>query len=110
MVIDDEGSWSAFWVLHSPGTAVPSIDFRQDSVVLAFTGERQSTGFTIEIDRVARIAGELVVDATIRSPGSECVTGDAITRPFDIVTIPALTDDLSVRLDVRDEIDPCGDE
>ena len=67
----------------------PDVDFTQNVVVVAASGEQSSGGHGIAIDRVSQADGQLTIHVVQTTPGPNCVTTGAATRPVDVVVVPA---------------------
>ena len=77
-VIPSKKEWTAAWPRHP----VPEIDFGKDVVLVVAFGTKPSSGYSIEITRVEKSAGEIrvVVRRTVPPKGSAQLT--VITYPF----------------------------
>jgi hypothetical protein len=94
LVLRDEASFAAVWgaAYQNPGGTppLPHVDFERDIVIAVALGEQGSGGYTIEVSRVTRRGGLLVVDVESALPGSACAVSLALTQPIDIVKVPAV--------------------
>jgi hypothetical protein len=70
----------------------PSLDFERDGVVAVFMGERPTGGHSIQVERVALRDGELLVEVLLRSPGAGCLTTQALTQPYQMVSVPRVAE------------------
>lgn len=91
-VITTEAQWAQAWSrMHNGMTPVPPapvVDFSRDWVLLAAMGAKPSTGHSVAITE-ARVHGNILyVRVVERTPGAGCVTGDAITAPVHVVSVP----------------------
>jgi hypothetical protein len=71
------------------GGARPAVDFTRHAVVAAFIGQRNTGGHSVEVVRVVRRGDSLEVHLRLREPGEGCMTTQALTRPFQLVRVPA---------------------
>jgi len=90
-LISDAGVWAATWSeIHStvrPEPALPNIDFAGSVVVVAAMGTKPTGGHTIEIEGVYRADDRLYVVVRETSPGSNCMTTQALTAPVVAVSV-----------------------
>jgi len=89
-VIDNDADWRAAWATYSSGdgSTRPAVDFTRYDVILAALGQRTTGGYGITVSRIAATSDYLYVEITSTSPGSRCITTQALTQPADIVRIP----------------------
>jgi len=80
-------SFQALWEAAQAGPQ-PSVDFERDGVVAVFMGERPTGGHGIQVEQVALRDDELLVEVLLQSPGPECLTTQALTQPYQIVSVP----------------------
>jgi hypothetical protein len=66
----------------------PAVDFERDGVIAVFMGERPTGGHAIRVERVARGADGLLVEVVLQTPSPECMTTQAVTRPYQTVLVP----------------------
>ncbi|MBE2228613.1 MAG: protease complex subunit PrcB family protein [Ignavibacteria bacterium] len=66
----------------------PVVDFTKNSVVAVFIGERPNGGYMVSIDSITEGSRYVNVNVVETTPGPNCMTTQAITRPFAIVKIP----------------------
>jgi len=86
MVIKDSERWSSL-LNGIPSQAVDSsVDFDESMVLVAFQGEKPTGGYSIEITRIDNTKRSVNVYVTEVSPGNDCITTQAVTQPFHIVT------------------------
>ncbi|MHB1311709.1 MAG: protease complex subunit PrcB family protein [Gemmatimonadaceae bacterium] len=87
LVIRDSVGFAAAWrqVVDPRSTSVPRVNFGIDEVILVAVGERSSTGFGVEVERIVTSTKEVVVYITLRSPGPHCGTLAMITSPVVLV-------------------------
>jgi hypothetical protein len=99
--INDLETWSAFWqqncssfcaisltngtILVSP---MPQIDFASQTVIVASPGLEGSPGYQFNITRVMAVHHSLVVEATLTTPGLNCVWVQVVTFPVHVIEIP----------------------
>jgi hypothetical protein len=95
LVIDNDADWRAAWaqayIGMTPTLAVPAIDFSRSSVIIVASGTHNTGGYDIRITRLATADDHLYAEVLSTSPGSGCITTQALTQPFDIVRIPKPT-------------------
>ena len=90
LVVQTEAEWLALWknIRRNPEPP-PEVDFGSRTVLVALFGVAGTTGYSIEIKDVVTTS-----DATLRvlvetmAPGWNCGTGQALTYPVHMVSIP----------------------
>ncbi len=93
VVARSRAEWEAAWRDHEGPGEAPStdgIDFSRAVVVGIFAGQRPSGGYRVVPATVARGSSDLyAVGYELVSPGKGCMTSQALTSPFLVMTIPA---------------------
>jgi hypothetical protein len=74
-----------------PRPAVPAIDFRHRTALLAAAGPRSSTGYAVEVVRVTERRGRVDVLLRERTPSLGERESARLTFPYRLITIPATT-------------------
>lgn len=72
----------------SDAAALPSVDFERMYVIGVFAGEKPSGGHGIEVSRVTDAGDTRTIAVTLTAPGAGCMTTQALTSPFQFVTVP----------------------
>lgn len=67
---------------------IPVVDFNKNSVVAVFIGERSNGGYMVSIDSINESSKNIHVNIIESTPGPNCMTTQALTRPFTLVKIP----------------------
>jgi hypothetical protein len=75
------------WNMVDAKGAVPTVDFTKDDIIAVFAGEEPTTGYTIEVSTIED-STERMVKVTLGAPGGNCVTGQSITHPYQIIRVP----------------------
>jgi len=92
LVIQDQATWEQAWqVIHAnrqPAPLVPAIDFAHETIALAALGRQNTGGYDIYIQSAAVEDSQVVLTVRQTTPGSTCVTTQALTQPVDIVRLP----------------------
>jgi hypothetical protein len=57
-------------------------------VLAAFSGRRPTAGYSVRLERMVRVADELLVEVHEASPARECALAEAATHPAHLVAIP----------------------
>lgn len=86
-VITGQSQFRHFWGRFDQGPA-PSLDFTWESVIAVFMGERPTGGYSIHVDSVMHQDDELLVEVVLQAPGPECMTTQAFTQPYEVVSVP----------------------
>jgi PrcB C-terminal len=87
LVIRDANTWSQFWSELGVGER-PAVDFTQDLVIVAASGQQATGGFEIAVQRVHQSNGALTIEVEQTTPGPNCITATALSQPVDVVTVP----------------------
>jgi hypothetical protein len=100
-LITSEKEWDRVWRTaqgrFEPLPERPTVNFGSSSVIAAFMGERSSSGFKIEIDKIEKKGRTLRVHVKkYETPGMLTV----MTQPFTLVRIPKS----NFKLEVIEEI------
>jgi len=92
-----EEEWRALWATHAgPGADAPAVDMSAVVVAAAFTGEKPTAGYSIEItadNDAADHAVRLAVEELGAPTGG--VLAQVVTSPFHIVSVPKSTGDVT---------------
>jgi hypothetical protein len=109
LVVRDQESWQELWsrmnATISPAPPVPAVDFSKDLVLVAAAGTRPTGGFSVAITNAAESGGEVIVNATITSPGRNCIVTQALTSPVHAVTMARR--DAPISFQVGQEVRNC---
>jgi PrcB C-terminal len=91
LVITDDQAWASAWATlmqPSPGASgPPHIDFSAQMVLLAAMGGRNTGGYSIDMTEAASTADTLYVSVLETSPGTSCITTDALTSPVALTRV-----------------------
>ena len=87
-VIRDDSTYAQFWQALGAGQR-PAVDFTRDVVIAVAAGQRQTGGYAIAVDRVARAGKSMTVEVVETVPGPGCWTTQQITQPVDVVVVAA---------------------
>lgn len=68
--------------------APPEIDFKKQTVVFLYAGQKMTGGFSIKVKKVTEHRGESIVNAEIAGPPPGGMVTQAITHPYVVVAIP----------------------
>lgn len=81
--------WTALWRSHAPsGQPMPAVDFSRETVIGVFAGTRPTSGYGVEIVRIADANGTLTVDYVETRPAPGAVTAQIVTAPYHLVAVP----------------------
>ena len=86
-VITGQSQFRHLWSRFDAGVP-PALDFTRETAIAVFMGERPTGGYAIHVDAVTRSDGGLLVDVVLQAPGPECMTTQAITQPYEMVSVP----------------------
>lgn len=91
-VVSNLGDFTTLWDEHvstmSPMPAQPSVDFSTQMVIAAFTGQRASGGYTVEIGAVTEFDEFIDVIVHHQAPGDSCASATVLTQPHHMVVVP----------------------
>ncbi|MDZ8096500.1 MAG: protease complex subunit PrcB family protein [Nostoc sp. DedQUE05] len=98
MVIDNSEEWIDLWQQHTsnaePPPPVPQVDFTRYSVVVVFTGEQPTGGYSVEIlsaeTSVSQTQQQLAITVEHRQPEAGDFVTEALTYPYHIIRIPKI--------------------
>jgi hypothetical protein len=93
--IQDSAAWNELWKEHtstiSPAPKAPSIDFKKQTALAVFAGNKNTGGYKVTIQKVERTKDGVRVTVVLVSPGKGDMTAEMITQPFDIVSVEKIT-------------------
>ena len=86
----DEAEFQRLWTMAygSAAPVLPPVDFEKDYVVGVFAGEKASGGYGIRVADITDSGNARTIGIDLIRPGAGCVTSQAITRPFQFVSVP----------------------
>jgi PrcB C-terminal len=87
-VIRDDSTFAQFWQALGAGQR-PVVDFSRDVVIAVAAGQRQTGGYAVAVERVARAGKSMTVEVVETVPGPGCWTTQQITQPVDVVVVAA---------------------
>ncbi|HVK39071.1 MAG TPA: protease complex subunit PrcB family protein [Candidatus Kapabacteria bacterium] len=82
---DLDALWAKLFSGQSPMPPVPQVDFTGASVVVASSGMKGSGGHGVTIETLEEIPEGMRLRIVAMSPGSTCMTTQALTTPLHIV-------------------------
>lgn len=82
-----EEIWSRMTSNYTPQPPAPEVDFESEMVIIASMGSRPTGGFGINVVQVAESEGTVYVVVNETSPGSRCMTTQALTSPVTAVRV-----------------------
>lgn len=91
LLITDQASWEALWEqigsIQSPPPKIPKVDFTEKALVALFMGERNTGGFSQQIEYMQLKNESLKVSIIHALPGKNCMVTEALTQPYLVVSI-----------------------
>ena len=87
VVVRTPDEWNALLAEHGSARKLPDVDFSTSTVIGVFLGTRPTGGYSVEIVRVEREAGGLVVSYRERKPGPDVMATQVLTMPYQLVTV-----------------------
>jgi hypothetical protein len=92
LFIDNQEEWEKLWRIHTinmnPSPLLPEVDFKENTVIAVFMGEKKSTGYGIHITRVDDTGTKLYVALEELIPGKGSAVAEKVTQPYHIVVVP----------------------
>lgn len=85
--VDLIGLWTRGHSSESFAPPVPEVDFDREAVVAIFLGERPTSGYGIQIERVDIEGNDLFIDFLEITPGEENVETTAVTSPWLMIRV-----------------------
>lgn len=73
--------------VNETGVVFQPPDFNTTMVIAVFMGEQKTGGYEINVDRIVREDGKLVVYVDHYTPSDTCFVTQVITSPFQIVKV-----------------------
>lgn len=70
------------------------IDFSDTTILFVSFGEKNTGGYTIEIESIVDVGGRIHVQVVRMSPGPGCMVTQAFTHPFSLVATEKFTKDV----------------
>jgi hypothetical protein len=97
-LVRTKAEWLTLWREHSslqlPGPELPQIDFESQMLIAVFLGERPTSGFGVQVQRVRAMAAvqgkapQLEVTAHETRPDPDTPQAQVITSPFHMLLAP----------------------
>lgn len=107
-VITSADGFSSLWSELNPGQPQPTIDFDEQTVILAAVGERIEAGDSVEVRRVLPVARGTVIELVERIPGNFCSPAERRHYPYHLVVTPRLEAPVRFTSPIDIERVPCG--
>ncbi|MGH7740166.1 MAG: protease complex subunit PrcB family protein, partial [bacterium] len=83
-----EQDFSAYWQLLEPNSPEPDINFDRDAVAILFQGQKKSTGYGIQLEKINDAGVSTVLVYQEKEPGAFSMTQPHATRPWSMMVIP----------------------
>ncbi len=93
----DQESFERVWkIAHGEdGAVMPSIDFSTRYVIGVFAGEKTSGGHAIAVTDIIDHGDVRTVRTRLQEPGEGCINSQALTSPYQLITVPVSTHGLA---------------
>lgn len=89
--INSKDEFDKFWSLHKsniiPKISAPFVNFTKKMILVIMCPVYSTGGYDVAIDEINLSNYELVVAATHKSPGMNCILLDVFTQPYIIIEI-----------------------
>lgn len=105
IVIQDLKSFEELFHLlnkdKSPGLEIPEINFKHETVIALFLGEKNSGGYSITVYKVISSQDKITIDYKITVPDKEEMVTSVMTQPYCIIKIsnPLIKDIVFIKVD-----------
>lgn len=90
--------WKQAYNNYLKKPTLPKVDFNEYQVILVALGMKTSGGYSIKIDKIINSNGNYIIAVTELSPGSNCMTTEAITYPFQLVQVKKAIGKISFKI------------
>lgn len=89
--ITSQEDLNAFWALHksayNPQPPTPQVDFNNRMILALLCPVYATGGYNISVDEIYELEDQLIIAATVATPGQGCVLTMTTTQPFIIVEV-----------------------
>ncbi len=80
--------WQTLWQRHSTSEPLPLINFQETMLIAVFYGQKQTSGYAIQIKRIIETPQQLIAHVELQKPARHSQRNMMITQPFMIVSLP----------------------
>ena len=90
-VITDKKEWEELWKRHVsvlvPQPPLPPVDFDSEVLVVAFAGEKRTSGYRVIVKSVTAEGNDVMVTYKLTEPPENGFTLQVLTQPFVILKV-----------------------
>jgi len=86
-LISSTDEFDKLWEMVDASGTPPLVDFNTHAVIAVFAGEQPTAGYAIEVSQIED-STERTVSLTLAKPDNDCMEGQVITSPYEIVVVP----------------------
>jgi hypothetical protein len=101
LVITNKTQWAEIWKRHSaqgePKKEAPDVDFTKETVLFVSAGRKSTGGYGVEISGFQTKSGKTEVMIIEKKPRPGGLNIQALTAPFHIVAVPAISGEVKFR-------------
>lgn len=83
-----EQDFAAYWQLLEPNTPEPDINFDREAVAILFQGQKATTGYGIQLEKINDAGVSTVLVYKEKEPGAFSMIQHQATRPWSMMVIP----------------------
>ena len=96
-----------FWkIAHGDdGKKEPSVDFKNNYVIVAFAGSKPTGGYKVEVIHVQDLGSARNVSVRISGPGDGCTPKSTSSAPYQFIQVPFGNESTLSHNDVEQKID-----
>lgn len=76
------------WKMIDATSTPPAVDFKTQTVIAVFAGQKATDGYSIAVSKVADTESRMV-SVTLASPESTCPAKKSTIAPYEIVVVPS---------------------
>ncbi|MGB0887377.1 MAG: protease complex subunit PrcB family protein [Vicingaceae bacterium] len=98
--------WEKCYAKYDRKPALPEIDFNTNMLVVIALGERNSGGYSLQVEKVIESKNTITITATETKPGVNCASASVMVYPFQIILLPKNNKKVVVAKNIK--INDCG--
>ena len=80
--------WINLFTKYDRKPPVPTIDFDNKMLVVIALGERNTGGYSIQVNSILETKNEIKINVSENKPGPTCLTSSVMVYPFQLIEIP----------------------
>lgn len=80
--------WVNLFAKYDRKPPIPLIDFENKMLIALALGERNSGGYSIQVNSILETKNNININVSENKPGSTCMTSSVMVYPFQLIEIP----------------------